>query len=278
MPIFGIIKETGLQVKLPSSWREFSLKQYLSFRNADFDEADIISILSGIDKDILRQQPGFDLSKFLLKQIDYIGKMPDLVKEPLPKFIEVDGKFIKVQHELDMYITYGQKLDLEAHLRELLSENIEPTFENCAVQFLSIIFYPEITGKVYKDVYQIQEVTETIESLPAIESLRLASFFLDFMFLQRATGNLLYLEREPTKTETALHKWHLLWFKGWRSFQTFTLSVIWGKVWVYLRSTYPLKLGDGLQLKWLQIKKRRSIKNITNVFIKQSTKQNDGLI
>jgi len=157
---------TLIKIKVPGSWAELSVKQFLTLEAGGTD----IEILSGLSGNSLEEieNTNVDLSPAMerVAQI-YSQKPPDLEKQKKGKII-IEGKEIKFPTSLN-FTRFGQK----SMTKNLIRDN--ERLELIVSEVFAIYAQPLIDGKFISE--RIPEIKRIVDNLPIISVFPYTVFF-----------------------------------------------------------------------------------------------------
>lgn len=136
------IELEGNNYEMPAGWDEVNLKQMLLINNIVTNEyrshiylmIDLISALSGIDKEILYELDINELSKFDFSWIS------TTIEKKLLNEIEISGVKYKLVNDMK-HLKLGEYADLDYYMKDL-TNNLH--------YIVGILLRPEVDGKVEK--------------------------------------------------------------------------------------------------------------------------------
>jgi hypothetical protein len=163
------IRYEGDKIKgtVPSSWEELTVKQWAALRPENRD-LEIVSILSGIDLEILENTKG-DLSPVVEMVYKALADMPSDLKDLPRQAITIMGKRVAFPKNLD-FTRYGQKALTKNLLRD--AEDMRAIIADV----FAIYAQPSIDGKF--DSNNLEPIKKAIEAMPIIQVLPWVIFFL----------------------------------------------------------------------------------------------------
>lgn len=215
------IKEAGIYFSVAEGWGELTFGTWLDILDADNDEAEILSALSGVDIETLLDSNAPELSELVHKKLKFLNSYPKGFEEsPKPKTVAIGDKLCKVPEALGAVLNWRERLDLDEYIKRAGQK--DATVEATGLMILSVVFFEQLTGRHYKDMSEVDEVKDLIRGLPALPAVKLSTFFLANSLSSVTSGKLEYA-KPPEKTgRNVLHKWPLRKFRSFVPFTTFT--------------------------------------------------------
>lgn len=165
------LKINGKSISIPTHWNDVTYTQYLEIFNLRDDVLQLVSILSGIDYEILRTAEVIGLDRLLeaLSFINVAPEFPTYVSEVGPYKIPANSKGqFNIQYE-----SLGQFEDARQAMMKM-----EPGASGLTKlygKFVSIYLQKIKDGKY--DPLKVPEMEEEIKSYPAYQVITLGAFF-----------------------------------------------------------------------------------------------------
>lgn len=166
-------KLNGKPISFPSCWEDLTFRQYLKIFTLEDDVIHVVSILSGIDYEILKKSTISGLNEVImvasfLKTSPVISVTPKKIgKYDLP--LNSKGEF-DIQFE-----SLGQFEDMRKFMKNIPSNNIIEHFK--AFSTYAALYLQKIRDKEYNYDKAIKMIDE-VELMPALEVISAGSFFL----------------------------------------------------------------------------------------------------
>ena len=164
-------KINGKSTPIPTSWNDVTFKQYLEIFNIKDDVLQLVSILSGVDYEIIKNAEIIGVEK-LLEAISFANQQitfPDYVDHCGPYKIAANSKGqFNIQYE-----SLGQFEDARKIMNGL-NGNIKAHTE--AYGKYVAIYIQKIKDKSY-DPQKVEEVEKELQNYPAYQVITLGSFF-----------------------------------------------------------------------------------------------------
>ena len=170
------VKINGQEFSLATQWSEVTAEQYLSMERVgdQLNTVRILSILSGIDYDVLIN---FDCSQFdekVLQYMDFIGEVPKWTELPKPDHLTIDGVSYKVPDKIES-TTWFQRTMMKTLAADGVANSRSMT--ELIVPAITYMMQPLMEeGKVSDKNYP--DIMRKIEKLPITDVYPVASFFL----------------------------------------------------------------------------------------------------
>lgn len=169
------IKVNGKSIDIPSSWDDVTVQQYREMDRCshELNSARLLSILAGIDYDILIN---FDCSQFdekVLMHLDFMHEIPDWENLPKPTHLTIGGVQYKVPESIQSTTWFQRTM-----MKTLAVEGVEKSMRmtELIAPALTYMMQPVLDGKVNDK--RFEEVQMIMDKLPIKQAYPLASFFL----------------------------------------------------------------------------------------------------
>lgn len=166
------------RVKIPISWDEVNVDQFLKIQNQakDGDPIAAIAILCNLPYDYVfnLKVNEADFDNFAKALNWFYDDLPDFKTLPLPGSLKINEKDYKIPDDLTAG-TLGQKIVFE----QKVIASIEATGDTTAIidEVLAIYFYPAVTGKPF-DPEDLEETRKAIRNCSIMQAYPIAYFFL----------------------------------------------------------------------------------------------------
>lgn len=167
-------KSGDLNFSLPLKYGDLTFSQFFKLRKSNGSISEVISILSGIEKEILGQCNDLDLAEKLEPYLDFLKGDFDCQHYFVPDTILVDGVRYPKPKDLNLQ-TVGQKWHLEDEYRKISAEGGNDI--DLFPLALAIYLQPTITGKSYNSEL-VDSLLPKMMEVRLEEGFPLASFFL----------------------------------------------------------------------------------------------------
>lgn len=179
--IFKNRKRLKIGIDIPTRIEDLSLKQILSLRalKEDSGDFDALSILSGIDIEILQSITEKSISDILTKMEGLT--LIDLDKLDIPQKLEISGRMVNVPDSIDQ-LPFQSVVNVESRL--LMSEN--PESEMAYV--LGQLIYMNYSGDEKFNESKAEALGIELESLPGHILYPVGAFFLRILQKNRSIG------------------------------------------------------------------------------------------
>lgn len=163
-----------MTVKVPDSWNEVTIGQYMDIAGIDKDSEDksilVASVLIDKDPEEIRK---YDIQSYtrIIEALEWTNKIPDEVYKPI---IEIDGdQYAFVNRLTDL--TLGEWVDLEHYLQD---------YNNNIHKILAVLYRPLVTA--FNDMDRI------VEEYDPLTVDRRANLFMDKMSTSDVYGALVF--------------------------------------------------------------------------------------
>lgn len=206
-------KETD--VLFVTTWEDLTLGRLLKIEQ-DSRPIEVLRVLCE-DQAAFNVLPHERLMSGIDHIVGFLGTIKLVLERKHEPIIEVGGKLIEVPKKvgLEPYVCHAFVTEYMQFLEET-GQAVTPV--TCAETMLSIWLYSRIAGKVLKDTVQIDEVRETVLSLPCSVALPLAAFFFrDWrMSTPSGTNSFKYLSVVTTRKRASFS-----FSRFWKRMKTF---------------------------------------------------------
>lgn len=194
------IGKNKLRVSLPSGWHEVPFWQGVRIIEGNLTEIEIMSLLSGVDKQELEESTDFETIYYLMHAYTFLKAMPDLSTPQIPRSIKFNGDTVIMPHVLysDKFdlgkISVGQIKDMEMTITNMLYDLNEEGIEKKEVSnmdtikvcpFLIAIFLQKIIDKKYDYDKAMKMVDAISKELSFKEVIHMGYFFLQRLSVLR---------------------------------------------------------------------------------------------
>jgi hypothetical protein len=201
-----------INFRMPNDWSELSFKQlrsvYELILNQDENDLNLISILSGLDSDLLRYCEADEMYiKLKLDLADFSDNLPNLENLPLPETVKIDSKLYVVVNDIGHL-----PIEILEYCRiKLLQYNQIPEEERSVLDLLDLMlkiyahYAYYIVNKKYAstDVNLDKDFQSIIANCLWSDVVGFASFFLrksqELMNGTKATLSLLNIRKTKSK-------------------------------------------------------------------------------
>jgi len=190
-------KADEIKFQLPSGWHEVSVGKYVEILKASHDFVDVLSVMSGLDKDIWLQSKQNDVDIKIFPLIKWAWNTDELKKLPLPKEIKIKGVVCKVPKDLG-FKSFGQKVLLSNEIKEGLEKPFH--IDSCMSYALAVYFYNDITGLKYDDEKAREFAKEIEKDILITDAYPIADFFLQKSIEYLHSTMIVLSQQLPTKS------------------------------------------------------------------------------
>ena len=170
------VKINGQEIDIATEWHEVTLAQYREMERVadELNSVRILSILSGIDYDVLIN---FDCSQFDEKVLQYLAFMSDVpswTELPKPEYLTIEGVQYKVPERIES-TTWFQRTMMKTLATEGVTNSLRMT--QLIAPAITYMMQPVLEeGKVSDKHYP--SIQQKIDKLPITDVYPVASFFL----------------------------------------------------------------------------------------------------
>lgn len=169
-------KLNGQTVNIPEKWSECTFIQLVRMNLLPENEAQVVSIFTGMSEDFLLLCKEVDIFEKILVDISFMST--DIPNIPIIDFITIDEKKYKVPKDL-MFESVAQYEDMKVVIKQLQNEGDKLTdleVMELYPSMIAIYIQPQIDGEY--DYFKAQELANKIYLLPCMEVIGIGSFFL----------------------------------------------------------------------------------------------------
>jgi hypothetical protein len=183
-----------ISFELPQDYGELTLKQFYELRKPDKDLLDLLSILSGLSRDIWEQAKDFNIDVKIAPYLVWMERMVDLKSFILEDHLKIGNKICKRPTDLRSQ-SFGQKIALEKHYYKVGNDL------DCMPYALALYFQPiYFEGKYNSE--QVDELLPLIMECKLGQAYPIASFFLNSysqLLISKKTDWLMLLHRKKVE-------------------------------------------------------------------------------
>jgi hypothetical protein len=170
-----IINEYTYQV--PTTWQEVTLEQWIALAkvSTDINHIDILSIFTGLDRDVLGNLPCDAVKVDLLPEMTFLSERLDLLELPRPKVLHLGGKELEPITDPGRE-RFGQKI----YMQQLVNAAIEKGADHWDLVAPTIACYyaPTFHPEGKWDDRHVAKIQALVYTMPVVEAYPEAAFFL----------------------------------------------------------------------------------------------------
>jgi hypothetical protein len=157
---------------LPTCWEDVTTKQWFQLRDIDLtDTCGILSILSGLDRDLWFNTREIDVAEKILPALDFMKQQTDLSKYPVPAKIKIGDREIEVTKDIRLK-TFGARCTYQHEYAKYMNEK-----GDAAIEFLPINLSIYLCPEPFSDS-KAKELIDQVMEIPITQAYPTAAFFL----------------------------------------------------------------------------------------------------
>lgn len=173
------IKLLGISYQLPERWDEVTVRQFIGLMDRSKDIAGnpalILSILSGIDYDVLMNADPRQIEGDILAHLTFLGNDVGLESFEKSETIEINGTRYVVPTDLQNE-TWGQKITAQMIINEAAAKKMP--LISIASELVAVYLQPVINGPFFDDK-KMKPIADQIRNTSKISEVwPVAAFFL----------------------------------------------------------------------------------------------------